>query len=204
MRSESRPSSLSRDTGIPDAATSTARWRHDAALRAQPKRHGLDAWRTPDCLLDGLVRLVLPGVPPGPKWDSAAGDGALAARARSAGYEMIASDIHQLNFLTDPPPVPHLAAIVTNPPFNNWNDFCIRALALMDDGLTDAVVLLARLDHLSAASRAALLNRAAELLVCCWRPRWIVNSTTGPRWSFCWITWRRDHRGPPTVKWIRR
>ena len=66
--------------------TGTARdWRLDAALRPQPKRSGPDDWSTPCCLTDALVRYVLPGLPPGPIWEPAVGDGALVQALERGG-----------------------------------------------------------------------------------------------------------------------
>jgi hypothetical protein len=101
-----------------------------------------------------------------------------------------------LDFLTDDPPA-CFAAIITNPPHTLHHEFIERALLLMDAGIARAVVLLQRWDHLMAECVTPVLNRAFEIRVCTWRPRWIPDSTGNGRWSSCWITWRRDYDGPP-------
>jgi hypothetical protein len=188
------------------SAQSAPRWRSDAALRPQPKRDGPDDWPTPPCLCDALLRHVVPGLPPGPIWEPAAGAGALAATMMAAGRAVLATDLPDMNFLTDPPPAPcgGLAAVVTNPPFNSLDAFTARGLHHLDAGTARALVLLWRWDHLTAASRGAALRRASAIHLCQWRPRWIADSTTGPRWSFAWITWRADHPGPPALIPINR
>jgi hypothetical protein len=159
----------------------------DAALRPQPTRTGRDVWPTPACLIDALVAHVLPGLPAeGPIWEPAAGDGRLANALRRAGRMVVETDIADLDFLTEPPPCGHLAAVCTNPPFNQLDGFIDRGLALLDGGVAESLVQLLRWDHLTAKGRATALNRAAAIDLCSWRPRWIPDSTTGPRWSFAW------------------
>jgi hypothetical protein len=178
-------------------------FRTDAALRPQPRRSGPDSWATPACLLRTLVEDLLPQLPPGRVWEPAAGAGGIATALRAAGSEVIATDAYaddpaeRRNFLTNPAPCRGLAAIVSNPPFHALDPFVARGLALLDAGATASVVWLFRWDHLTAAGRTPALNRASEIRLCTWRPRWIADSTTSPRWSFCWITWRADHAGPP-------
>lgn len=172
----------------------------DPALRPQPRRDGNDFWGTPYCLTGALISDVIPKLPPGLIWEPAAGDGKFAEAIRRAGHEVLATDIDTCDFLTDVPPTV-VSAIVTNPPFNRIDPFINRALALLDDGLTDAVVLLMRLDHLAAKRRTSALARAVEIRLCPWRPRWIEGTTTSPRWTFCWVRWVRHHPGPPTIMW---
>ncbi len=178
-------------------------YRADAALRPQPARAGRDFRRTPPCLIGALIAYVLPHLPAGSVWEPAAGDGRLADAMRRAGRAVFASDIWSRDFLTDPPPG-KFAAIITNPPFNQLDVFIDRALEHLDGGMTQAVVLLMRWDHLTAERRTRALQRAAEIRLCTWRPIWIEGTTTSPRWSFCWVTWRRDFSGPPVHTRSRR
>jgi hypothetical protein len=139
-------------------------------------------------------------------WEPAAGDGSLVRAMRAAGCTVIATDIATgQNFLHRQPP-PECRSLATNPPFNQLNAFLARAVSLLDppDNRLAAAVLLLRLDALAARTRAPLLAGAAAIHVCIWRPRWIAGSTTSPRWSFCWITWRRGHAAPPVLRWIRQ
>lgn len=181
---------------------SAVRRRDPAALRPQPRRDGADNWPTPACLLGALVEHVLAELPPGPIWEPAAGDGGLARALREAGRKVVVTDLPALDFVIDAPPLGRFAGIVTNPPFNALDAFTARGLALMESGTCQALVLLHRWDHLTASSRAAIFNRAAIVDLCAWRPRWIPGSTTAPRWSFAWVTWRADHAGPPVLNII--
>ena len=179
-------------------------FRTDAALRPQPRRDGPDSWATPPCLVRALVEDVLPQLPPGRVWEPACGAGGLVAALRAAGRTVVCSDAQprlrgtlQLDFLTDAPPPGTFAAVISNPPFNQIDAFTRRGLELLDAGVTASVVWLFRWDHLTAAGRTPALMRASEIRLCTWRPRWIADSTASPRWSFCWITWRAGHTGPP-------
>jgi hypothetical protein len=176
----------------------------DAALRPQPKRDGPDYWPTTADLAQASVTHVLPHWPPGLVWEPAAGNGVLVDAWRAAGREVIGTDLFSTghDFLTCAPPAEHLAVIGTNPPNHSWDKFRQRALELMDAGVCDAVTLLARHDYLQAGTRVAVLNRAAEIVSCNWRVRWIAGSKKAPRWSFRWVTWRRDHPGPPVAPFL--
>lgn len=181
--------------------------RQDAALRPQQRRGGADFWPTPATLIDALIHHVLPTLPPGAIWECACGDGRLADAMRAAGRPVVASDLHDvtmIDFLQDDPPVRDcFAAIVTNPPFNALDRFMARGLHLMDAGRTKALVLLIRNDALMTSRRVDMLNRAAFVLGCNWRARWIADSTGQPRWAFSWLIWRADHHGPPITLRLR-
>ncbi len=179
-------------------------------MRPQQRRNGPDNWPTPSCLAEALIRHALPHIPSGVVWECAAGSkGALVQAMRHAGRAVVASDLHGispgLDFLRDSPPPPRtFSAIITNPPFCLLDPFIVRGLALLDGGLTKSLVLLMRDDALSAARRVDALNRAHSIIGCCWRPRWIANTTTSPRWNFSWVVWRADKDGPPTVLRVLR
>jgi hypothetical protein len=174
------------------------------ALRPQPRRAGPDLWTTPPCLIRALGEYVLPGLPEGPVWEPASGDGQLAAAIRRAGRQVITSDLHPqdgsaaLDFLHDPAPESTRGSIVcTNPPFRLLDAFIARGLAHFDRGHTRGLVLLLRHDHLTAGSRVAALNRTTFEVHCNWRPRWIAGSDGNPRWAFCWTAWTTGPRRGP-------
>ena len=177
--------------------------RVDAALRPQPTRAGRDFWATPSCLIGALTVDVLPRLPGGPVWEPAAGDRRLAEAIRDTGRIVVATDLETCDFLCDNPPG-SFASIVTNPPFNKLDEFLYQGLVNLDADVTQSVVFLLRWDHLTAKRRTEALCRAAEIRLCPWRPRWIANTTISPRWSFCWVTWRRDYGGPPVLQWSNR
>jgi hypothetical protein len=175
-----------------------------AAQRGQPNRDGPDFWPTPHCLTTALVRYVLPDLPAGPIWECAAGDSRLVDAISAAGRSVIATDLYPqddsepLDFLLAEPPANTRAAIaITNPPFNQGDEFLARGLALLDAGHLRGLVLLLRHDHLMAATKIAALNRATREIHCNWRPIWIPDSEGNPRWSFHWLVWHAGPRQPP-------
>lgn len=178
-------------------------YRLDAALRPQPTRAGDDFWATPSCLIGALTVGVLPRLPVGPVWEPAAGDRRLAEAIRGTGRIVGATDLETCDFLCGNPPG-SFSAIVTNPPFNKLDEFLHQGLIYLDASVTQSVVFLLRWDHLTAKRRTEPLFRAAEIRLCPWRPRWIADTTISPRWSFCWVTWRRDYGGPPVLQWSNR
>lgn len=189
-------------------ASSRLRSRAPASLRPQPRRNDHDFWATPRCLTDALIEHVLPNLPCEPIWECAAGDGRLAQAIRGAGYPVIASDIEprgdgieRRDFLRNDPPRAGLIAI-SNPPFNEIDRFIARGLQLLDANRIAGLVLLVRWDALTAASRAAAFTRANSIFVCCWRPVWIEGTHGNGRWSNAWISWVRDDRRPPRMRFV--
>jgi hypothetical protein len=190
---------------VAGAGAVTASWQQHsdpAVLRPQPSRAGQrDYWETPDSLCRALAEHVAPRLPPGPIWEPASEpDGPVAVALRYAGRRVVTTDIATgVDFLATPL---HCTELATNPPFNVLTKFSAHAVAWMEQGHLESVTLLWRSDHLGAAERAVLVNRAAHILVCAWRPRWIADSTTSPRFWFVWISWVRAHRTGPVVRAI--
>ena len=150
------------------------------------------------------MRYVLPVLPDGPIWECCAGDGRLARAIKGAGRTVLASDLYPqdgtpaLDFLTgDPPRRARKAIVITNPPYNQSDEFLARGLALLDAGQTAGLVLLLRHDHLMAGGRTVIFNRATQEFHCNWRPVWIPDSDGNPRWSFHWLVWHAGSRQPP-------
>jgi hypothetical protein len=186
-----------------------------SAYRPQPGRDGVDHWRTPACMIRALTRFVLPVASDAGRlsiWEPGAGEGAIADALDGEGWPVVATDlaprradIGRLDFLHEaPPPATRDAVLCTNPPFRDplLNQFIVRGLALLDQGSLQRAVLLLRIDHLAAAGRVAVFNRAAAIWICCWRPRWILGSTGNGRWSFAWVRWNRDNSGPPVTRFL--
>jgi hypothetical protein len=153
-------------------------------------------------------------LPEGPVWENAAGDGVLADALIEAGRTVIRSDIAPqrrgimpIDFLKDsPPPATYGSLAITNPPFNRADEFCKRALDLLDTGHLKAVVLLFRADKANTQERVGVLNRAAYELTCTGRTKWLPasNGEKNPRWWFSWIIWIAGRDGPPVNRRINR
>ena len=183
--------------------------RHDPnVLRPQFSRDGQpDAWMTPPDLIKALIKHVLPEVVSKHTliWDPAMGDGKLLRAINKAGYATFGTDAYAIrdpiDFLayipTDKP------TLVTNPPFNQLDEWIGHAVGLLHAGHLRNVVLLLRGDHLGAARRAWHLNHASRIYVCAWRPRWIEGTTTSPRFWFTWVVWRGGEANPlPEISWL--
>jgi hypothetical protein len=198
--------------GLSDASTD------EAIIRTwwTSRRDDKDFWPTPPELRIALTCYVLPFLPEGgPVWENAAGDGVLADALIQAGREVILSDIDsqrrgiiRLDFLKgDPPPATRGSILITNPPFNIIDEFCERALQLLDAGHLKAVVLLYRADKANTQERIEVLNRAAHELTITARTKWLPGSggsEKSPRWWFTWITWLAGRKGPPVNRRINR
>jgi hypothetical protein len=165
-----RAAALAPDTGDP------------AMLRPQPERDGPDCWAMPDDLIAAFIAYVLPLLPEGPIWE--------CASFVSDRYPQ--DETPPRDFLTVGPPARGVIA-ATNPPFNALNEFLARGDALLDARAIEGFVLLLRHDHLTAAERVGVLNRATFELHCNWRPTWIAGTEdNSPRHSFCWVGWLPD------------
>src|SRR5262249_34166399 len=133
--------------------------------------------------------------------------------ARAAGYAAFASDLvdrgyryfdEALNFLA----CEHRLgdSIVTNPPFQICDLFARRALRLDVD--TVAMIWLAR--RLNAAhwlrgtplARIYLLTPRPSM-----PPSRVIEAGQKPqggKQDFAWLVFRRDHAGPPELRWLHR
>jgi hypothetical protein len=178
-----------------------------ALLRPQPSRRGQEErWDTPPCLRQALVQHVLPDLPQAPIWEPAAGSGELAQDLRSAGRAVTETDLFNegrpVDFLRSVPRSRIPPLVITNPPFDPLDEWIAHVLKLLDAGHIAGAVLLLRFDHLGAACRAGVLNRATRIFICCWRPRWIKDTKTSPRCWFEWVVWLPRHQAGAITTWL--
>jgi hypothetical protein len=175
------------------------------AMLPPNRRDGSDFWPTPGCLRAALVDHVLPraGVS-GVIWEPAAGEGHLV-RELTSRHRIIATDktpgapgIAERDFLKPPMPREAFGAwVITNPPYNALDAFLRRGVDLMDGGDIAGSIMLLRNDHIAGGERSAVLNRAALLVHCNWRPTWVPGTTVTGRFSNIWAVWSPEHEGPP-------
>lgn len=183
-----------------------------AGLRTpKPRPEDNEFWPTPPCLRAALTWGVLPNVPEGAIWECAAGDGTLGDEIAATGRGVIMSDIDpqrqgigRHDFHNAPPPETAGTIAVTNLP---WSDerldpFIARGLSLMDSGHLRGLVLLLRIDHTGAGGRAAILNRAAAIWTCCWRPTWIPGTKGNGRWWCVWVLWLPGVNGATGIRFL--
>jgi hypothetical protein len=177
-------------------------WRHDAALRPQPKRELDDATMPPGrprarCSAHLAKRRSL---------GTRARRRRAIARLAECGCRAIPTQddfLHQL--------VPDNARIlITNPPFHLHSAFIERSMLLLDEYRLDAVVLLFRHDHLQSECRTpphcrlSALQQAEDIYICPWRPIWIEGSSGNGRWTFSWVVWQANRVGPPVMHWLKQ
>jgi len=148
-------------------------------------------------------------------WEPACGDGRMASVLKAAGYNVMASDIHDygwphtklIDFLRDDEwsGVP-VAAIVTNPPFDQATPFILRALALVK-AQCGKVAMVQRHEFDAPRSRHPLFAWPfAQKLVLHKRPKWVEQQSpgneTGARFPFAWYVWDFAHQGPPILRYL--
>jgi hypothetical protein len=72
----------------------------------------------------------------------------------------------------------------------------------VDSGHLRGLVLLLRIDHTGAGGRAAILNRAAAIWTCCWRPTWIPGTKGNGRWWCVWVLWLPGVSGATAIRFL--
>ena len=135
-----------------------------------------DFYPTCDVAIDAL--LAVEDFSGKPVWEPACGDGAIAKKFVAAGYDVMATDLHDrgygdagLDFLTAGGPWD--GHIVTNPPFNIANAFVKHAV------------------DLSQGKRLPRMHRGD----------WEGPRTTGTV-AFAWFVWERGYTGKPQLNWL--
>jgi hypothetical protein len=145
-------------------------------------------------------------------WEPACGDGRMAKEIAAAGYQVVASDLHDYGFgypgvdFLDPRsnhvgPAHEIDAIVTNPPFDKALSFVRRALEITKPQL-GRVAILQRFEWDAAAERHPLFGTHPFRckMVLHKRPHWIDEAGGNPRYPFAWFYWDWSAPGPaPTV-----
>jgi hypothetical protein len=187
--------------------------RGDRAGLRTPKARPEDNefWPTPPCLRAALTWGVFPSVPEGAIWECAAGSGELGDDIAATGRQVIMTDIDpqrrgisRHDFYDAPPAATAGAIAVTNLPWSEerLDPFIARGLALVDSGHLRGLVLLLRIDHTGAGGRAAILNRAAAIWTCCWRPTWIPGTKGNGRWWCVWVLWLPGVSGATAIRFL--
>jgi len=98
--------------------------------------------------------------------------------------------------------------IITNPPFNLFQEFAEQALRLA----TDKVILFGKLQALEGQKRATFLEKSPLKAVYVFKKR--INpmrngkdtDENGKKWAstmaFAWYVWEKGYKGEPIIKWI--
>jgi methylase of polypeptide subunit release factors len=151
-------------------------------------------------------------------WDPCCGTGTIVTELRSAGYEVVASDIANYGFAATAPGYLNVdfllerqapagcEAVVANPPYRLAPQFVRHALKLVP-----FTAMLLRLAFLESASRTDILEHSGLARVLVFRKRLPMmhrHNWDGPIASnsiaFAWFVWRRGWNGNPEIKRIDR
>jgi hypothetical protein len=187
---------------------------------AQSDRHsyadrGLDCYPTSP----GATRALLSTVAvPKYIWEPCCGAGTIVTELRTAGHEVVATDIANygipvtcpgyfgVDFLLERQAPAHCEAIVCNPPYRLAPQFVRHAIALVP-----FTAMLLRLAFLESVSRSDILEGGQLAHVLVFRKRlpmmhrhnWAGNRASNSM-CFAWFVWRRDWRGNPEIERIDR
>jgi hypothetical protein len=192
------------------------------SLVTQSRKHALsergnDLYETPPEATRALLKVER--LPP-QVWEPACGRGAIVDVLRSAGHEVVASDIANYgipitapgywgrDFLLERAAPACTGAIITNPPYKLAADFVRHALRLCP-----RVIMLLRLAFLESTGRTDVLEGGKLARIYVFRNRLPMMHRagwTGPRATnaipFMWAVWDAAHSGPPTlhrISWER-
>jgi hypothetical protein len=149
-------------------------------------------------------------------WEPACGDGRMAKVLDKWHAAVVASDIADYGFgetghdFLDIATVHWLgemhggriAAIVTNPPFEQAIAFVTRALELTRRA-EGKVAILQRHEFDAPAKNHPLFKPPfAAKLVLHKRPRWSDDNKASPRFPYAWYLWDWHHQGPPVLRYL--
>jgi len=147
-----------------------------------------------------------------PAWEPACGEGHIANLLNSAS--VAATDLIDrgygrggVNFLTEPP-LADYETIITNPPFNLFQEFAERALSIAKK----KVILFGKLQALEGFKRASFMEKSPLRTVYVFKKRQnpLRNGNpldeNGKPWAstmaFAWFVWEIGYTGKPEIRWI--
>ncbi len=133
-------------------------------------------------------------------WEPAAGNGAMVRVFEGWGLKAIdyTDIVDGHDFLAEGPRP--IEAIITNPPYNQAQEFIEHALKIMKPRGCVAMLLRTDFDH--AKTRQHLFGNCAQFekkLVLTKRIKWFADSTGSPSFNHAWYIWDWHHKGPPTL-----
>lgn len=176
---------------------------------SHPLRAAHDFYPTPPAATRALLSVESF---PGPIWEPAVGDGAIARVLTAWGHTVVGTDLVDrgygtggIDFLAET--TNRARDILTNPPYaHGLPDLFIRhalALAAPQGGSVAMLLLLSSLAHPTRTAFWLAHPPAAvhvlDELVCQPDGRPVI---TDPQFRFCWCVWRPEHRGPTTLGWL--
>lgn len=173
---------------------------------------GDDFYATPAEAVASLLAIERKWLPTGTVWEPACGDGAIVLPLRKAGFRVRADDLVDrgcpdscvADFLKQTETPPHIASVITNPPFKLAREF-------VDTALQHApyVAMLLRLAFLEGGARKpwfesgqlARVHVASRRLPMMHRDGWDGPKSTSAV-AHAWFVWDRRHEGRPQIQWF--
>ena len=167
-----------------------------------------DFYATPEESIKALLKVENISYP---AWEPACGNGAIS---KLLGIETRSSDLvnrgygeHGIDFLTTEP-LTNYATIITNPPFNLFQEFAEKALKVAKK----KVILFGKLQALEGKKRATFMQNSPLKTVYVFKARQnpLRNGSAldekGKPWAstmaFAWFVWDIDYIGRPEIRWI--
>lgn len=149
----------------------------------------------------------------GPVYDPACGEGTIPEACIRRGIYAHGTDLIDrgygtsgVDFLFGTLPAERPVSIICNPPYRTAEAFILRALGFAQH----KVAMLVRLPFIEGQRRQEMLfgpHPPARLWQFCRRvsmpPAGRGIKASGGSVAFCWLVWATDHRGPPTLGWLK-
>jgi hypothetical protein len=94
--------------------------------------------------------------------------------------------------------------IVTNPPYGALAEEFVKRAIHLTKATRGKVIMIMRSDWDTAKRRMPLFRHGTfrAKAVMTFRPRWIEDTTTGPRFSYAWYLWDWENCGPPSLVYV--
>ncbi len=149
-------------------------------------------------------------------YEPACGEGHISKILEEYGYKVYSSDLidrgygqSNTDFLSENNAKwSGVDNVVTNPPFNLFQEFAEHALKLA----TDKVILFGKLQALEGKKRATFMQNSPLKTVYVFKSRQnpLRNGSPvdekGKPWAstmaFAWFVWEKGYTGEPTIKWL--
>lgn len=148
-----------------------------------------------------------------PAWEPACGEGHIS---KIVGDNILSTDLVYrgfgeggIDFLACELPDIEIKTIITNPPFNLFQEFVDKALKVA----TNKVIMFGKLQALEGQKRATFLQKTPLKTIYVFKKRQQpmrngkeFDEKTGKKMSntmaFAWYVWDKDYKGKPTIEWL--
>ena len=145
-----------------------------------------------------------------PAWECACGDGAISKLLDGEVYssDLIDRGFGEVNDFLKDYDHKEFNTIITNPPFNLFQEFAEHALMMSND----KVIMFGKLQALEGKKRATFMQNSPLKTVYVFKSRQnpLRNGSpvdeNGKPWAstmaFAWYVWEKDYKGKPQIEWL--